>query len=667
MMFRFILFILSFSLCIVSQAQMVEYHEGLTTYSETKDGKTQYGFKNKSGKIVIPARFDGVANPFNSGQAIIILNNLYGSIDTKGKIRISAIYKKILEPSFGLIPIQNTTGLWGFYTIDLKLTIPCLYNNFKFTNKGKHIFVQKSGKWGMINQNNITSVAFEFKHIESVSAKQIKGTRFNTWSLGNNSGISNYQYAYDSVQFTSVDSILSFQLNGWEGLLSKTGSILLPNIYEDIQDVYAHTVAIKKEGQWGVKRIEDATWLIEPTYDIIHIDSICIHAGLKIGMGKSMHWKLYNHSGTLLYPNVFIDYHPFLNGLIAVQATSNLWGFIDEKGTLIIPFQYSKVGDFKNGLCEVEKNGQQLVINKSNNIIFNQQDVYLFSIGLLKLNAFQKKTYTYNIDSNTEIIPINADFIKIKRSGKYGLINTKGETILPTIYSDIHVGSSLTTFAITKDRITKIIQVHKGTYSIDRRITSVDGFYNDFSVMKYSNGRYGCIDNLGKIRVAPQYEVIRPFENDVAVVELNGKWGIINKYESFVAQPYYDSISAFRNKVCIVSEKGIHYLMDASGKILTTDGYVSITLTKGGNYLLSKNGFKGMANAFGNEIISPRYQKITELSPSLFHVIENNLHGVIDANRTIILHIKYHEFFYNNKTGAFLTAENGEADFITVK
>jgi hypothetical protein len=667
MMFRFILFFLSFSLCIVSHAQTLQYHEGLTTYSETKDGKTQYGFKDKSGKVVISTRFDGIDNSFNNGYAIIRINNLCGTIDTKGKVCIPAIYKKILVSSFGLTPVQNTAGLWGFYTSDFKLSIPCLYNNFKFTNKGKHIFAQKAGKWGMISHSNETLVAFNFKQIESISPKQIKGTRYNTWSLHNNTGIKSYQYAYDSVVFTLSDTLLSYRLNGWEGLLSKTGVILLPSIYEDIQDVYEHILAIKKDGKWGVKKIEDLTWLIEPEYDIIKIDSICIHAGLKIGLGKSLHWKLYNHKGLLLYPNVFIDYRSYYNGLIAVQATSNLWGFIDEKGALIIPFDYSKVGNFEDGLCEVEKNGKQLVINKSNDIIFNEQDVYLFSIGLLKLNALQKKTYTYNIDSNTEIIPINADFIKIKNAGKYGLINTKGETILPTIYSDIQVGSSLTTFVITKDRITKVIKLHKGTYSIDRRINSVDGFYNDFAIMKYSNGRYGCIDDLGKIRVAPQYEIIRPFDNDIAVVELNGKWGIINKYESFVAQPYYDSISTFRNKVCIVSEKGMHYLMDTNGKILTPDGYNSITLTEGGNYLLSKNSFKGIANASGKEIISPRYQKIIELSPILFHVTEYNLHGVIDANQTIILHIKYHEIFYNKKTKEFLSAENGEVDFVTVK
>ena len=167
----------------VGQAQTQQYHEGLTSYSENVNGKQQFGFKDKSGKAIIPARFDAIAEPFSSGQAIVILNNLYGTIDLKGKILISAIYKKILPAQFNLTPVQNTAGLWGFYTSDIKLDIPCQYDNFKFTNKGKHIFVQKNGKWGMINQTNTQIASFDFKHIESVSAKQIKGTRFNSWEL----------------------------------------------------------------------------------------------------------------------------------------------------------------------------------------------------------------------------------------------------------------------------------------------------------------------------------------------------------------------------------------------------------------------------------------------------------------------------------------------------
>jgi hypothetical protein len=665
-MFRYLYIVLFLSVFQIGHAQTQYYHEGLATYSETINGKQLYGFKDKAGKVVIPARFDGIAEPFSSGQAIIILNSLQGTIDLKGKIRISAIYKKILPAVFNLTPVQNTAGLWGFYDSDVKLTVPCLYDNFKFTNKGKHIFVQKNGKWGMINHTNIQLAPFDFKQIESLSAKQIRGTRFNKWELHALNGDTKKMYEYDSVSFAK-SPLLNYSMNGWEGLINTDGTIVLKNSYEDIDDIIGDVFAVKKDGGWGVKKLNTDAWLIEPLHDIIDIDSTCIHGGLRIGNGKSMHWKFYDFNGILLYPGILADYHPYSNGLIAVKSTSDLWGFINLKGETVIPFVYNRVEDFKNGLCRVEKNGQQLVINKSNDVVFNHQDVYLFSIGLLKLNALQDKTYTYNIDAKTEIIPINADFVKIKKGDKYGLINTKGETIFPAIYSDIQVGNSLKTFSIVKDKIIKVIQLNKATYPVDKKILSTEGFYNEFAVMKYSNGRFGCIDNQGKIRVAPQYEYIRPFENDVAVVKLNGKWGIIDKNESFVAQPYYDSISVFKNKICIVSEKGIHYLMDCNGKILTPDGYSSIKMTKGGNYLLVKNNLKGIANANGKEIISPRYQHIKEFSPNLFKVTENNLQGVIDSNQKIILHIKYHAILYNASTQEFLTAEEGEAVYVNVK
>lgn len=664
---RLLFILLLFNFFILGHAQTQHYHEGLTPYSETINGKQQFGFKDKSGKIVIQARFDGIAEPFKSGQAIVILNDLYGTIDLKGKMRISAIYKKILPAQFNLTPVQNTAGVWGFYDNDIKLTIPCLYDNFKFTNKGKHIFVQKSGKWGMIDHANAQLAPFDFKQIESVAAKQVKGTRFNSWKIHAPNGDKKKMFEYDSVSFTK-SALLNYSMNGWEGLMTTDGTIVLKNIYEDIDDIIGDVFAVKKDGSWGVKKLNNDAWLIEPLYDIIDIDSSCIHAGIRIGNGKSMHWKLYDFNGMLLYSTtVLTDYHAYSNGLIAVKSTSDLWGFINPKGETIIPFAYNWVDDFKNGLCRVERNGQQLVINKSGDIVFNHQDVYLFSIGLLKLNAHQDKNYTYTIDAKTEIIPINSEFIKIKSGNKYGLINTKGETILPTIYSDIQVGNSSKTFSVVKDKIIKVIQVGKGTYSVDKKILSTEGFYNEYAVMKYSNDRFGAIDNQGKIRIAPQYEYIRPFENDVAVVKLNGKWGIVDKYESFVAQPYYDSISAFKNKVCIVIEKGVYYLMDCTGKILTPDGYASITMTKGGNYLLVKNKLKGIANANGKEIISPRYQNIKELSPTLFKVTENNLQGVIDSTQKIILHIKYHAVLYNASTQEFLTAEEGEVNYINVK
>ncbi|MFH5163641.1 WG repeat-containing protein [Campylobacter coli] len=51
----------------------------------------KYGFIDKSGKIVIEPKFDGVGN-FSEGLAKVKLNGKYGFIDKSGKI--------VIEPKF---------------------------------------------------------------------------------------------------------------------------------------------------------------------------------------------------------------------------------------------------------------------------------------------------------------------------------------------------------------------------------------------------------------------------------------------------------------------------------------------------------------------------------------------------------------------------------------
>jgi len=665
-MLRFLAISIFLHVLFIAQGQTVLYNEGLTVYKEIKNGKTKTGFKDKSGKVIIPARFDSVATPFQNGVAVVVVNNLCGTIDHKGKMIIPAEYKKILPEQFGLTPVQNIQGFWGFFSKENKLSIPCSYNNFKFANKGKYIFAQKDGRWGMISHTNATLAPFEYKTIELVSPKQVKGYRFNNWALCSPAGEQKTSFEYDSVLFTKTN-LLSFNQNGWYGLMQKNGTVALPNICEDIGDIEADFVATKKNGHWGVKKLGAADWILDPVYDIIRMDSLMICAAITFGNNSFKHWRFFDYTGAPIYKETIIDYHELQNGMMAVKSNVNRWGFINEKGKQVIPFDYANVGDFNQGLCRVEKNGEQLVINKAGDVVLNHQDVYLYSIGLLKLNAFQDKTYTYTIDATTEIIPVNETFIKTKKGLKYGLINTKGETILPIQYTDIQIGTSLKTITTYKDKIWKVFQIGGKSYSVDRKIVSLTGFQDEMAIMKYVNGKYGCIDNRGEIRVAPQYDQIRPFENGVAVVLLNGKWGIINKSEGWVAQPYYEYISDFKNEVAIIKEKGIYYLIHSSGKIVTPEGYSSITLTAGGNYVLVKNQLNGIANANGKEIITPRYQSIVELTPSLFKVTENNFIGVIDANRKIILHIKYSEVLYNTKTKEFLAAEDGAVNFVNVK
>lgn len=120
--------------------------------------------------------------------------------------------------------------------------------------------------------------------------------------------------------------------------------------------------------------------------------------------------------------------------------------------------------------------------------------------------------------------PSNSIFAKLKQYGsssKYkGLLNYKGEIILPNIYDEIHL------FA-----------------------------YNRLLIEK--NGKFGVIDTNGKVLVEPKYDqIVDAWEYTIGVI-LNGKVGFMDINCNIIIEPKYcfDSIdNNFQNGLIVVSE-----------------------------------------------------------------------------------------------------------------
>ncbi|MBC7451739.1 MAG: WG repeat-containing protein, partial [Cytophagales bacterium] len=343
-MLRYHLIVILFFNILLCTAQKIVYYEGLASFKTTKNSKNLYGFKDEKGRIIIPARYDSIAEPFRFGRAIVIINNQYGTIDKKGREIIPFIYTGIVAEQYGLTPVKVKEGVWGFYSYKGILVIPCMYNNFKFANKGKHIIVQKDGKWGIINHRNTPLIACEYKIIEPQSGKQYRLTHYNKWERSNTSSNVLSTYEYDSVRFANT-KLFSFNMNGWKGLMKEDGAVLLKNSFEEIGDIQGDLIALKQNGVWGVKKANSSIWILPSVYNIVRIDSIMIYAGITFGSSGLIHWRFYNLSGNLLNQEAFVDYRPICNEMMAVKSTSNKWGFINERGKNSIARFYTSVSD----------------------------------------------------------------------------------------------------------------------------------------------------------------------------------------------------------------------------------------------------------------------------------------------------------------------------------
>ena len=169
-------------------------------------------------------------------------------------------------------------------------------------------------------------------------------------------------------------------------------------------------------------------------------------------------------------------------------------------------------------------------LNEKNQEIFTGYD----QIEPLQ-NTDKSKNLTY--DNNV---------IKVKKDGKYGLIDFSGKEVIPTEYDEI---------------------------------TAISGIENSFKTKK--DGKYGIVDNEGKIVIQPQYADIDVLGKDnktgFIVKNENGKYGIVDYSNTTILEAKYDTIEkVYGNDMYVVTVNGKQKLVKKDGTDVLTSGFDTI-------------------------------------------------------------------------------------------
>ena len=230
-----------------------------------------------------------------------------------------------------------------------------------------------------------------------------------------------------------------------------------------------------------------------------------------------------NTKGELVIDAIYDKVTPFSDGLALVAIDDSIF-FIDREGNKVLdwkwdyPFAIDCDGvsyyDFKNGMIEVEYNGKSGMVNKKGEYIIppKYHRVGTFSEGLIALES----------------------------NGKWGFVNSQGETVIPFKYE-------------------------------------VAGNFNDGLApvaydKHYLNGKYGYINKKGEVVIPFIYDYARDFEDGLAIIEKADKYGVINKNGEEVIPCTYSYISPFREGYAVARKNDTHYFIDIKGKVLTTLG-----------------------------------------------------------------------------------------------
>ena len=364
-----------------------------------------------------------------------------------------------------------------------------------------------------------------------------------------------------------------------------------------------------------------------------------------------------------------LDYPQDLVYQYFVMYSGEMAGVIDRTGKLLIDTKYKEIyipNQSKDVFIAYLDDNNYKIFNKDGEeILKDYEDVSCLETSEPTELVFEKNVLRYKEDNLYGLIDLNGNKITepiyekvssltnkpgnilVKKEGMFGVINSKGEEIIPVKYNSITgddfcleaYGYALSGYIVSIKTDTGIFYgyidyngnlVIKPEYESINRVLEYDD-KDDIYLVVRNNGKKGVFKN-GKQLIDFQYQSVNysNFSN-IFIVEKYGKYGFYKNNGNEILEPKYNKYQLAGNYIS-VQKDGANKLFDLNGNLINTDTYLTMIEVENSSYFIAvkENGYYSViSKEFQRE---GNYTFITYAFDDLFIFnTEDGKAGVLDA------------------------------------
>ena len=435
---------------------------------------------------------------------------------------------------------------------------------------------------------------------------------------------------YESVQAipteTTADGIpfektvLKYKKDGKYGLINLNGKEITKPIYDEISAVtYKEGMLfVKQEGKVGIINI-NGVQVIDVEYDNITVDN---------------------------YYDVDSKYQKTGFIVCKVQDDGYRYGYINYKGDTVLKTEYTEIErvneiendknvyiiTYKDGQAGLLKNNKKILNFEYEDIIYNSYNkVYIVKRNGKQGIANEKGDIT--IEPKYTNITFGGTYINATEDGKNKVLDLNGNEITNGYISNVPTSDGEHSIVYDNEGIYKIID-NNGNVVVDKNYTNIEEINNNYYIVA-SNTNNGIIDLTGKSLVELKYNSIFKLDNTEllqANISATSTVSLINKNMEIIATVEEAEIEVKDNYVRLYSETENRYF-DYTGKELSA----SEVFPNNKLYAKKINGKWGFVDKNGELKITNEYDMVTELNEYGFAGIKKDgKWGVINENGEII-------------------------------
>lgn len=344
------------------------------------------------------------------------------------------------------------------------------------------------------------------------------------------------------------------------------------------------------------------------------------------------------------------------------------------------PFNSHNIYIFRNRKGEITK-------------VYNTKDTIKDLKTIDFINANELSLYT--LEDYREL----NNHLKFYENGKLGLINLKGEIVVPAIYDEIRKYQDRNwkrdKLVVEKDNKFGFLDsnlkiLFPPIYQTDKEYPHYPPEHfviDEKNIRVLKDGKYGLISEEGKVLIDFQFDDIKLLHDNIYMgifdrdekelthsIDKNNYWdagylikGCVLLDENFnqiIRFDDFDYLFYCGIKRFIVKKNDQFGVINHLGEIIVPLEYDSLIL-KENNYQVSKNNKIGLVNLEGKVVISLEYEDI-EFYGEAIYVTQNGLIGVYNRQFKLIAEPQFKSKVWD--WGKFiLTRENGQSGFVNHK
>lgn len=427
-----------------------------------------------SGTLIIPAVYDRVETGAD-GMFIVTKGQKQGVIDSNGKVVVPVQYDDVklghvYENCGGLIVVTNKVerrsdegrdNVYGLYNKDGVLIAPM----------DKYDYIRIRDEYGY---DGLAEV-WILERIENDTLSEF-GT--NRYTIEKRRVTKEGVILKDGTLLTSYDNmsvkrggIIVVKKDGKKGVLNKNGEIIIPIKYADVymredsklievetpyQDggrkygvynekgevvvpigkykslsVKREYIEVKKDGRVGILNQKGVEIIPIGMYEECYIEKCDDNIHSYIGISSNGKRGCANMNGKIIIPLGKYDYYNFMDADIAMVKSNNAFGAVDGNGAIVIPIgKYDKL-QMKHGVIVNFKNGKYGIMDKKGNqvlpIEYDNIEAARHSNGMA-LVAKDGKIGV--VDGNGRFVIPCGEYIKGAIVGSVGYLKSEEGTML---------------------------------------------------------------------------------------------------------------------------------------------------------------------------------------------------------------------------------------------